>query len=403
MSLRFALFYHSVRSDWNHGNAHFLRGMVRSLVQMGHEAVVYEERRGWSVSNLVAEHGLSPLVAFRRRFPFVTTRLYDPTPTETAALERRLAEELAGVDVVVVHEWPGVENPQLVELLARLKRRCGFLLFFHDTHYRILTQPEAVERLGLERFDSVLAYGPSIAAEYRRRGVADVHVVHEAADVALFHPAPPDLERPVDDALFIGNWGDEDRARELREYLLRPARRFRGARRFAIYGVRYPPEVLDQLRRHYGVEYRGWLPNADAPQAFAQTRVALHVVRQQYMQALPGIPTIRVFEALACGTALVSTRWPDVDGLFREGQDYLVVDTKKDMLEALDWLWHDHDAREKLGRSGVARVLAHHTCRHRAEQLLTIVARLRQPQTAIAVPSPQQKAISAPRHAALAR
>jgi spore maturation protein CgeB len=374
MSLRFALFYHSVRSDWNHGNAHFLRGMIRALVQMGHEAVVYEEQGGWSVSNLVAEHGLAPLVAFRRRFPFVKTRLYDPAG---AGLERRLAEELDGVDVVVVHEWPGVENPRLVELLARLKRRRGFLLLFHDTHYRILTEPVSVERLGLERFDSVLAYGPSIAAEYRRRGVADVHVVHEAADVALFHPAPPDSKRPIDDALFIGNWGDEDRARELREYLLRPARRFRGARRFAIYGVRYPPEVLDQLRRQYGVEYRGWLPNADAPRAFNQTRVALHVVRQQYMQALPGIPTIRVFEALACGAALVSTRWPDVDGLFREGHDYLVVDSKKDMLEALDWLWHDDDAREKLGRSGVARVLAHHTCRHRAEQLLGIVAGLR--------------------------
>jgi spore maturation protein CgeB len=349
--------------------------MIRALVQLGHAPVVYEERGNWSVSHLVAEHGLRPLVEFRRRFPFVDVRLYGaPSGPQ---VQRQLASELAGVDAVVVHEWPGVENPALVAALARLKRTCGFSLLFHDTHYRILSEPERVLRVGLERFDAVLAYGPSIAAEYRRRGVKNVHVVHEAADVPLFHPAPADPGRPLDDALFIGNWGDEDRAEELRAYVLRPARKHRRARRFAIYGVRYPPAVLETIRRGYGVDYRGWLPNYRAPEAFAQSRVALHVVRRQYQDALPGIPTIRVFEALACGVPLVSTRWPDTDGLFREGHDYVVVDTPKDMEEALDWLWRDDAARDEMGRRGVARILAHHTCRHRAEQLLDIVAQLR--------------------------
>jgi spore maturation protein CgeB len=301
----------------------------------------------------------------------------------TPVLERRLAAELVGVDAVIVHEWPGFENPALVDLLARLKRTCGFSLLFHDTHYRILTEPERVARIGLDRFDAILAYGPSIAAEYRRRGLQEVHVMHEAADVALFHPAPPDPARPIDDAIFIGNWGDKDRAVELRQFLLRPARRFRNERRFAIYGVRYPPDVLDQLRRTYGVQYRGWLPNAEVPNAFAQARVALHVVRQQYMQALPGIPTIRVFEALACGVPLVSTRWPDTDGLFAEGTDYLVVDSRKDMEEALDWLWTDDTARERFSRNGVARIVGNHTCRHRAEQLLSLVNRIRRTVTSM--------------------
>ena len=374
--MRFALFYHSIRSDWNHGNAHFLRGMVRALTSLGHDVLCLEEAGGWSVTNLVREHGVRPLVEFRRRFPFARVRLYPPEPR--AALERRLRADLVGVDVVVVHEWPAVEHPALVDLLARLRRAYGFHLLFHDTHYRILTQPVRVSRLGLERFDAILAYGPAIADEYRRRfGLQEVHVFHEAADVDLFHPHRPDAAGPLDDALFVGNWGGRDRAHELREYLLRPARRFRRTRRFAIYGVRYPPEVLDTVQRVYGVEYRGWLPNYLAPGAFAQTRVGLHVVRQQYARVLHGTPTIRVFEALACGTALVSTRWRDTDGLFRAGEDYLVVDSRAQMEEALDWLWRDPAARESLGRSGLARVLTHHTCRHRAEQLLEIVARLR--------------------------
>jgi spore maturation protein CgeB len=374
--VRFALFYHSIRSDWNHGNAHFLRGMVRSLTSLGHQVRCFEEPAGWSITNLVREQGLRPLIDFRRQFPFADIRLYDSQPS--SALERRLAGELAGVDAVIVHEWPAIENPELVELLVRLKRAHGFLLLFHDTHYRIVTEPAQVARLGLDRFDAVLAYGPAIADEYRRRfGLREVHVFHEAADTELFRPYRPRGDAPLDDALFIGNWGDRDRAHELHEYLLRPARRFRGQRHFALYGVRYPPEVLEAIQRDYGVEYRGWIPNHHVPRAFAQARVALHVPRQQYTGRLHGTPTIRVFEALACGTALVSTRWRDTDGLFREGEDYIAVASRAQLEEALIWLWHDDAARERLGRRGLARILARHTCRHRAEQLLEIVAGLK--------------------------
>ena len=374
--MRFALFYHTVRSDWNHGHSHFLRGMVRALAALGHQAICYEEAGGWSVTNLVAEYGLGPLVQFRRRFPDIETRLYRCEPH--AELERRLARELSGVDVVIAHEWPAIENPGLMDALARLKRTCGFKLLLHDNHHRILTQPVRLARTHLERFDAVLAYGPSMAAEYRRRfGLREVHVLHEAADTSLFRPLAADPERPEDDALFIGNWGGRDRAHEMREFLLRPAKHFRKeGRRFAIYGVRYPPPVLRTIRDYYGVDYRGWLPNYRVPEAFAQARVGIHVVRRQYARVLYGIPTIRVFEALACGVPLVSTRWQDTDHLFREGQDYLVVDTRAQMEEALAWLWEDETARRRLARSGLARIRAEHTYLHRAEQLLGIIARI---------------------------
>lgn len=413
--MRFALFSHSVRSDWNNGHAHFLRGLVRALLSKGHEVACYEEAGNWSVSNLVAARGWRPLVESRRCFPFLRPRLYnadlpapsgsasryapprlagerlsaspsDPTtrldtsPHTTSPLERRLHRELAEVDVVIIHEWTAIENPALLDLLLRLKRAYGFVLFFHDNHYRILTQPVRMARLGLDRCDAVLAFSPSIAAAYRQVLGLDpkaVHVVHEAADTALFHPLPPDPRQPMDDALFVGNWGGRDRAAELRAFLFRPARHVRPQRRFALYGVRYPPEVLRVIQRFYGVDYRGWLPNHHVPAALARARVVLHVPRRQYVKVLYGTPTIRVFEALACGSALVSTPWPDTDGLFRAGEDYVVAETPAQLEEALQWLWSDETARLRLGRSGLQRILAAHTCNHRAEQILGIVARLR--------------------------
>jgi spore maturation protein CgeB len=374
--VRIAFFYHSVRSDWNNGYAHFLRGTVRALISLGHDPVCYEEAGNWSTTNLVARHGLRPLVEFRRRFPFVETRLYQMAPL--ADLERRLARELRGYDAVIVNEWPAVEQPELLDLLVRLRRPCGYALLFHDAHHRILTQPDGVARMRPQRFDAILAFAPSIADEYRRRfGHPQIHVFHEAADLSLFHPRPPAADRPLDDALFIGNWGEGDRADEMREFLLEPARRFSNERVFAIHGVRYPADVLATIKDHYGIRYRGWLPNHLVPAAFAQTRVGIHVIRRQYLQVLYGTPTIRVFEALACGTALVSTRWQDTDGLFRAGKDYVVVDTRSQMEEALDWLWRDAAARERIGRSGAARVQALHTCRHRVEQLVAVIADLR--------------------------
>ena len=73
--------------------------------------------------------------------------------------------------------------------LLRLRRDCGFRLLFHDTHYRILTQPVRMARLGLERCDAILAYSPSLAAAYRDTlglSAADVHVFHEGADTAVW-------------------------------------------------------------------------------------------------------------------------------------------------------------------------------------------------------------------------
>jgi spore maturation protein CgeB len=104
--------------------------------------------------------------------------------------------------------------------------------------------------------------------------------------------------------------------------------------------------------------------------------VTVHVPRRPYARALPGIPTIRMFEALACGIPLVSAPWDDTEGLFDPGRDYLVAADGQAVKRHLRTLLADPDARRELAAHGRRTVLARHTCAHRVDELLGILAEL---------------------------
>src|SRR5205085_882259 len=143
-------------------------------------------------------------------------------------------------------------------------------------------------------------------------------------------------------------------------------------RKFVAHGVLYPESALDRLKRA-GIEYRGYLPNLKGPEAYGESRLALHVPRKQYANGLSGIPTIRVFEALACGAALVCSPWTDAEGLFRPGEDYVVAKDGPAMKVEIEHLLHDDAARQQLAAAGLESVRARHTCKHRAAQLHEIL------------------------------
>jgi spore maturation protein CgeB len=100
------------------------------------------------------------------------------------------------------------------------------------------------------------------------------------------------------------------------------------------------------------------------------------VPRRFYVTMLPGIPTIRVFEALACGIPLVSAPWADAEHLFRPGTDYLLASNGEEMTRHLQALQADPDLRAHLVRHGLETIRARHTCGHRARQLLALLPRL---------------------------
>ena len=210
---------------------------------------------------------------------------------------------------------------------------------------------------------------------YEKWGWGDrAFVWHEAADTRRFHP--PEAEQQRKGLVWIGNWGDDERSEEIVDYLLKPAGD--AGLPLDVYGVRYPDSGKRKLR-DYGAEYHGWLANPAAPEVFARHLATVHVPRRFYTDVLPGIPTIRVFEALACGIPLVSAPWDDCEDLFRVGQDFLMVRSGAEMAKALRDISNDASRREHLVRSGLETIAKRHTCAHRVDELLRITERLRAP------------------------
>ena len=362
--MRFLFYTHSLVSDWNHGNAHFLRGVMRGLIARGHEAFALEPGGAWSRQNLLVEHGDEAVAAFHAAFPMLASREYGKSFDHEAAV--------AGADVVVVHEWT---DPALVARLGTARKRGGpFTLLFHDTHHRAVSAKGEIADMNLSGYDGVLAFGEALRERYLKAGWGrQVRVWHEAADDALFHPMPGE---PVEGELvWIGNWGDNERSAELREFLIEPVADLR--LRTTIRGVRYPHAAKARLRRA-GIAYKGWLPNAEVPRAFARHLVTVHVPRRPYVRELPGIPTIRPFEALACGIPLVSAPWNDAEGLFRPG-DFLWARDGEEMRTHLRALVADPAMRAEQARRGLETIQARHTCRHRVDELLGILEELKAP------------------------
>jgi spore maturation protein CgeB len=366
--LSFRFFAHSWISDWNHGNAHFLRGLASELVKLGHHVRCYEERDAWAMRNLAAEStgaAAEALIAFRRAFPSLDVRFYS-NDSEFLEFARR---ELRGADVVVIHEW---NSPQIADAIIALKPELRFRALFHDTHHRAYTSPKDILRFPLCEFDGVLAFGNAIRRIYSEAfGVKRTWTFHEAADVSHFFRVEAEKDT---DVVWIGNWGDEERTRGLEEFLMAPAAAMRECK-FAVHGVRYPEIAVDRLSRS-GIEFRGYLPNLRAPQVYGRSKISLHVPRKFYANGLSGVPTIRVFEALAAGAPLLCAPWSDSEQLFRPGEDYLFVPDSKAMIAELRSLLHDDNAREQLGASGRQTILARHTCAHRAQQLVEICREL---------------------------
>ncbi len=356
--MRFVYFTHSLASCWNHGNAHFLRGVLRELAARGHDVRAFEPAGAWSRQNLLADGGLGADALWRDAYPELSSTVYDPGAD--------LSEFVDGADVVVVHEW---NEPALVAAIGRLRRAGRFRLLFHDTHHRAVSEPDAMRRYDLTAYDGVLAFGQALAEVYRAWGWGDrVFVWHEAADTRLFHP--PTAGPARSGAVWIGNWGDGERTSELEQFLLAPAAAINLP--LDVYGVRYPGPALEMLAR-YGARYRGWLPNPHAPAVFARHKMTVHVPRRFYAATLPGIPTIRVFEALACGIPLVSAPWRDSEGLFTPGEDFLVAQDGIEMQRHLSNLDADPALCATLAAHGLKTILARHTCAHRVDELLHIL------------------------------
>jgi spore maturation protein CgeB len=155
----------------------------------------------------------------------------------------------------------------------------------------------------------------------------------------------------------------------LNEFLIQPVRDLK--LNAEVYGVRYPDDAVAALAEA-GIHYRGWLPNYRVPEVFAASRLTLHIPRRPYVRELPGIPTIRPFEALACGIPLICSPWNDAEHLFTPGRDFLVAENGAEMTELIQKLLSEPSYAENLATHGLETIRQRHTCAYRVDELLAI-------------------------------
>lgn len=353
------MFYHSLFSDWNHGNAHFLRGVVKELIKRGHDVEVFEPDGGWSLKNLIKDHGAEKVDEFRKAYPSLNAQFYNPNkPLNYEAIFK-------DTDLVIVHEW---NSPELVAEIGKIKKRYNFILLFHDTHHRAASDPASMKKYNFKNYDGALVFGEVIKKIYQEeKWISDVWTWHEAADAEFF--SPDRGQEKEGDLVWIGNWGDNERAEELTEFLIEPVKEL--GIKAKIYGVRYPEEAIKALQ-DAGIEYGGYLPNYKVPEVFAKYKLTVHVPRKPYVEALPGIPTIRPFEALSCGIPLICSPWRDSENLFTPGEDYLIANDGNDMGYKIAEVLKSANLAQSLSENGRRTILEKHTCSHRVDELENI-------------------------------
>jgi spore maturation protein CgeB len=318
-----------------------------------------EPKDGWSLKNLLTDKP-GALKEFREVFPFHVPVIYSEK-----TFDPRLY--LNDAELVIVHEWNDPEIVRKIGAFRKINRK--MILLFHDTHHRSVTNPDEMARYDLRCYDGVLAFGDVIRNIYLRKGWArNVWTWHEAADQRIFHPV---ISGEKDgDLVWIGNWGDDERTEELEEFIVEPVRQLKLKASF--YGVRYPSHAIRLLKKAK-ISYKGWIPNYRVPEIFGRYRMTVHVPRKPYVESLPGIPTIRPFEALACGIPLITSPWNDREKLFTAGKDFLVAENGTEMKRLMKDLLVNESLSRSLAFHGLDTIRRRHNCDLRAEQLMRIV------------------------------
>jgi spore maturation protein CgeB len=354
MSLRVVVLGLSITSSWGNGHATNFRALVQALATRGHDVLFLERDVPWYAAHRDLPHP-----------PHGRTALY-------GSLEQLRDEHAAAVteaDLVVVGSYvpDGVDVARWVQgtahgvtafydidtpvTLAALRRgECEYLV------------PELVPG-----FDLYLSFtgGPTLHRLEQELGAPRARAFHCLVDPSAYTPA--DVERRW--ALgYLGTWS-ADRQPVLEKLLVEPARRSAG-QVFVVAGPQYPADLVWPPN----VERVEHLPPAEHPGFYSAQALTLNVTRADMVQA-GWSPSVRLFEAAACGVPVVSDWWEGLDAFFRPDKEILVAHSPDDVLRHLADV--DEQRRREIGEAARARVLAEHTAEHRAVELEQHVAEVR--------------------------
>ncbi len=344
----------SLSSSWGNGHATTYRALLRAFAERGHRVLFLERETPW-----YAAHRDLPNPGFCR------LGLY----RDMADLER-WKDEVAAADAVIVGSYvpDGVAVGQWALDAAR-----GPVAFYDiDTPVTLAKlergDHEYLTPALIRRYDLYLSFtgGPTLDRLERMFG--------SPAARALYCSVDPRVYRPLDlaprwDLSYLGTYS-ADRQPTLERLLIEPARAAPHLR-FAVAGPQYPDDVFWPNN----IERLDHVPPADHPVFYAQSRFALNVTRAD-MIAAGHSPSVRLFEAAACATPILSDAWRGLETLLVPGREVLLPKSSDEVVLILSET--PEASRLELGAAGRARILAEHTAAHRAGELerhLTSVAR----------------------------
>jgi len=336
----------SVTSSWGNGHATNFRALMRALDRRGHRVLFLERDAPWYAANRDLPHP-----------PYGRTELYG----SVAELEDLFRADVAAADLVMV----GSYVPEGTAVGRWVARTAAGLKVFYDIDTPVTLAAleagtcEYLDAHLVPAYDVYLSFtgGPTLEVLEQRHGARRAVAFHCMVDPEAYVPAVVPLRW---DLGYLGTHSD-DRQPVLDALLLEPARR-RPDLRFVVAGPQYPPAIAWPAN----VERIEHLAPAEHPGFYAAQRFTLNVTRADMVRA-GWSPSVRLFEAAACGVPVVSDRWEGLDTFFRDGSEIVVADTADDVVGALDG--HDPSGRDSMGRAARGRVLTGHTAEHRAAAL----------------------------------
>jgi spore maturation protein CgeB len=344
--LRIVILGLSITSSWGNGHATTYRALVRELVRRGHDVLFLERDRPW-----YAENRDLP------RPPYGNTRLYDGMDE----LCQTFGTQVRKADLVIVGSFvpDGAAVGDWVQRHAR-----GIKAFYDiDTPVTLARlargEHDYLEPSQIAGYDLYLSFtgGPTLRRLEREYRSPRARVLYCSVDPELYCPEP---QPALWELGYMGTYSD-DRHATVEKLLLAPARAHPQAR-FVVAGPQYPAG----LAWPHNVEYRPHLPPSEHRAFYNSQRFTLNVTRGDMIQA-GWSPSVRLFEAAACGTPIISDRWAGLETLLEPGREILVTETAAEVLAILREM--SEDERMALARRARSRILTQHTAAHRAQQL----------------------------------
>jgi len=348
----------SITSSWGNGHATTFRALVRALSARGHNVCFLERDVPW-----YAEHRDLP------NPPYGLTQLYK----SVAELKRRFTREVMNADLCIV----GSYVPDGVEIGEWCMHTCRGVKAFYDIDTPITLaklakgDAEYVTASLVCRYDLYLSFagGPVLRMIEANFGSPRARALYCSVDPKVYFP---EQRPPQWDLGYMGTYSI-DRQPALTDLLVRPARRV-GKLKFVVAGPMYPRD----LAWPSNVERIEHLAPASHRRFYNSQRFTLNLTRAD-MRRAGHSPSVRIFEAAACGTPIISDYWPGLEDFFELGKEILTASSAKEVLVYLNEI-SEHD-RRALGERARLRVLATHTAAHRALELESYVAEVMQTTT----------------------